>query len=313
MIAKRPKTINEIILNKTTPNTVLVERFKEGEAKSLGSIFNRMNVNIRQSIENLPKSLRGKKQLAKSLSAIREDLQSFLKDARQVLRSDLRVFAEIEAKRTANLMTQVQGTRFKAGTPGPLGDVRGRSLSQWFANQQRVVSAKLAEQIRIGLGSGETKRQIRGRINQVLSTNKRQMQALTRTAVKQASIRAKQATFEVNSNKLQGVQWISQLDARTSEICISLDGRIFPVNEGERPPAHHQCRSDIVPVFRGVEPAKVQTYPTWLKNQTVKVQNEVLGVGKAKLWRAGRLDIREFNGVGDRPLTLEQISVRSRE
>ena len=45
------------------------------------------------------------------------------------------------------------------------------------------------------------------------------------------------------------VLWVSVLDARTSDICINLDGSIFAIDEGPRPPAHFNCRSIVVPLF----------------------------------------------------------------
>lgn len=45
------------------------------------------------------------------------------------------------------------------------------------------------------------------------------------------------------------VLWVSVLDNRTSDICLNLDGSIFPIDEGPRPPAHFNCRSIVIPLF----------------------------------------------------------------
>lgn len=45
--------------------------------------------------------------------------------------------------------------------------------------------------------------------------------------------------------------WSSILDGETTPHCRQVDGRVFDKDDVERPPAHMNCRSFIVPVFRG--------------------------------------------------------------
>lgn len=53
-------------------------------------------------------------------------------------------------------------------------------------------------------------------------------------------------------------QFLATLDNRTSEICQEMDGKKFKVSEGipgdNVPPLHPNCRSTIVPYFKGYEP-----------------------------------------------------------
>lgn len=53
-----------------------------------------------------------------------------------------------------------------------------------------------------------------------------------------------------NPRDVLGVLWVSALDGRTSEICLSFSGKISPAHEGPRPPAHFNCRPTVVPFFR---------------------------------------------------------------
>jgi hypothetical protein len=116
------------------------------------------------------------------------------------------------------------------------------------------------------------------------------------------------------------------LDNRTTEICIGYDGKVYPINEGPRPPFHWQCRTQAVPVLKswkqlginlkeapegtrssmnGQEAAKI-TYPEWLKKQPIEFQDEVLGPTRAKLWRSGKVKIDRFTQDG-KLLTLDQL------
>ena len=48
-------------------------------------------------------------------------------------------------------------------------------------------------------------------------------------------------------------------------------------------------------------------YGDWLKTQSDKVQDEALGVAKAKLFRENNLDMKDFvNRIGE-PLTVEEV------
>ena len=62
-----------------------------------------------------------------------------------------------------------------------------------------------------------------------------------------------------------GYQWSSILDGNTTDFCAAYDGRVFDKDDVERPPAHMNCRSFIVPVFRG---------ETYTKSVTGDVRDE---------------------------------------
>lgn len=126
-----------------------------------------------------------------------------------------------------------------------------------------------------------------------------------------------------------GYRWVSILDSTTSQICRSLDGRLFRFGKGPLPPAHPNCRSTIVAdiyarflkraddtrLATGAQGAgKVNaelTYYQWLKTQPPAFQNDALGVTRAMLFRKGGLSATEFARFNlDRnfePLTLDEM------
>lgn len=93
----------------------------------------------------------------------------------------------------------------------------------------------------------------------------------------------------------------------------------------------HNCRSTTVPVLKswkqlginlkeapagtrasmnGQVPAKLN-YLQWLKSQSVSTQNEALGVGRAKMFRSGKLTIDKFRArSGKGLLTLAQLRAK---
>ncbi|RLB68454.1 MAG: hypothetical protein DRH08_00910 [Deltaproteobacteria bacterium] len=109
--------------------------------------------------------------------------------------------------------------------------------------------------------------------------------------------------------------------------CMSLDGHVFKVGEGQRPPAHPQCRSTTVPVLKswselgiplkdsptntraalnGQVPAEI-TYPKWFKRQPEAFQREVLGPGRFELYKSGKISLDRFVDSTGRTLNLGEL------
>lgn len=135
---------------------------------------------------------------------------------------------------------------------------------------------------------------------------------------------------------LMGYRWVSRLDSKTSQICRSLDGRVFQFDKGPLPPAHPNCRSSIAAEIPGrwlkrtpdgrfarrderkakgadgTEPVDGKTtYYEWLKTQPEAFQNDALGVTRATLFRKGGMSAATFAklnlGRNFQPLTLDEM------
>ncbi len=108
--------------------------------------------------------------------------------------------------------------------------------------------------------------------------------------------------------------------------CASLDGTVHPIGEGPHPALHWGCRSIRVPLVQqgvalalpggrrtaeGVRPVSARlTYGGWLKKQPEAVQDEVLGVERAKLFRSGKVSIQRFTDDTGKVYTLEELAKR---
>jgi hypothetical protein len=149
---------------------------------------------------------------------------------------------------------------------------------------------------------------------------------------------AARAGIKVGDNmRVRGYRWVSILDSQTSQVCRSLDGQTFSFGKGPLPPAHPNCRSNIVaellgrwmkrdakgrfakdertrPTPDGAVPARV-TYYDWLKTQEAAFQDDVLGVTRAALFRKGGLSAEAFARLNlDRnfePMTLDEMRKRA--
>ncbi len=272
------------------------------------------------------------------------------KDFEKALTSNLIDFGEYEAQFQTSLLERYfppsAGVDLK--TP-PLPIIRaavtsepfkGRLLSEWTADLSVSRFNRLRDSIRIGLVEGQTSSQIFSRIrgtraghyqDGIMEIDRRGAEALVRTAVNHVGNEAREATYEENSDIVDGVEWNSTLDSRTCEHCASLDGKTFKHGEGPRPPAHISCRCTTLPHFApqfaamaaavgttrasvgangGEQVSSKLTYQTWLKSQPAAFQDETLGPTRGALFRRGDLTLDRFvNRNGDQ-LTLDELKVK---
>jgi SPP1 gp7 family putative phage head morphogenesis protein len=118
-----------------------------------------------------------------------------------------------------------------------------------------------------------------------------QVMTIVRTSVNQIQNSVNQETYAANQEVTQRYEYVATLDARTSAICGSLDGRIFKYGEGPMPPQHFNCRSTTVPIiddedlrkrFPDTRPSATgrvpqgMNYASWLKDNP-SIQTDALG------------------------------------
>lgn len=223
--------------------------------------------------------------------------------------------------------------------------IQGSPASAWWRKQAEDTTFRFAAQVRQGVANGETTAKIVQRIvgrrgePGVMGVSRRNAATLVQSSVQTVANDARLASFRANSDIIKGVQQVSTLDSHTSPICIAysgaewdLDGKPIngapPFNGG--PPRHFNCRSTLVPVTRsfrelGIDRPDLKpttraskdgqiaadtTFDAFLDRQTKAFQDEVLGKGRADLWRAGKITLRDLVSGTGRPLTLEQLQAR---
>lgn len=205
----------------------------------------------------------------------------------------------------------------------------GMVLSKWFDNLAQDTQRRLEQAIRQGIIQGETNQKIVQRVrgtraagfsDGALSTTTRRAEAVVRSAVIHASTQARQVFFEQQADILRGLQWTATLDSRTCATCAALDGELFPLGGGNRPPAHVNCRCTLVPVLKNQLPLKEgqrasmngpvpekMTFNSWLKKQPRDVVEDVLGQTRADLFIKGKLSVTDFVNPRGKQYTLEQL------
>lgn len=251
--------------------------------------------------------------------------------------SDLRSLAKGEADWARRMLqvavpkelqVDVSGINLNAVQQVVTRPILGEPLGKWFAGLAVTAKRNLTRQIGIGLAIGEPADLIIRRVRSSLDVPRNHAATIVRTASNQVSTQAREVVYAENPDIIDSVMWVSTLDTRTSAICRSLDGKTFPIDSGQRPPAHPNCRSVVTPVLksykdlarRGIKvdmgtrasmdgqvPASL-SYGDWMKTQSIADQNDALGAGRAALWRAGKVSMSDMVGTDGRELSLAELS-----
>lgn len=346
-------TINEEILDSTIRHMVWTERYKTSQVKKIVALLNRADDDLVEQIAARMVKIEARgydlgpattERLESLLKSIREQRAEIAKTIYETSRDELFEFAAYEADFQSRIIT---GSVAQAGvtiemvapsasqlksavTKKPF---QGRLLRDWYRDFGASSAKRVSDAVNIGIVEGQTTDQIVRRIkgtrarqyrDGILEIDRRHVEAITRTAINHVSSRAKDDLYAENSDIIKGVKWNSVIDSRTSPICRSRDNKIYPVNSGPRPPAHFNCRSQVVPFLgasnipglRASATGQIPddlSYGDWLRKQSVEIQNDVLGVKKAQLFRKGNLPIERFSDNTGREYTLSELKRRDSE
>ena len=215
--------------------------------------------------------------------------------------------------------------------------IQGAPSAAWWDKQAADTVFKFSAAVRQGLAAGETNQQIISRVMGEMEVAKRNAAALVQTSVQTVANEARLATFRANSDILNGVRQLSVLDGHTSATCVAysgaewdlsgkpINGTRLPFNGG--PPRHFNCRSALVGItktFRELgididEPAigtrasadgqirADTTFAEFLDRKGKAFQDEVLGPGRAELWRKKVITLNQLLDQRGNPLTLEEL------
>ena len=265
---------------------------------------------------------------------------------------DLGDLAEVEARFAVASLGQVgfDATLPALSTIRSISEaslVQGATIGEWFGNLQEQTRFNLTREIKAGINLGETNSQILKRIMstsdkgpEVFAKTRRDGMAIVRTSVQTIANEARLKTYEENEDILSGIQWVSTLDSRTSDICIARSGLVWTLPDykpkGHKiawnggPPAHWACRSTTIPVTKSFkelgidaeeipagtrssmdgEVAQDLSFGDWLKGKPTSFADEMLGKGRAQLWRDGKITLTELLDQRGNPLTLAQLKAK---
>ena len=221
------------------------------------------------------------------------------------------------------LITAAEITAFNVGSEKLTVD---QALQQFGRNKRSEITQFITDGVILGDPTDKISRGLRDKMKTLYA---RQIDALVRTSVNHVASVARDAIYKENEDILEGVEIVATLDSRTTALCGSLDGRVFPIGSGPRPPFHWQCRTTTVPKVKkefdlgsditGRRPSKGssgfktvnarETYSGWLRRQSKEFQAEALGPARAELFRQQKIDLAGFVDPTGRLYTLNELKI----
>lgn len=192
-----------------------------------------------------------------------------------------------------------------------------RHGDQW-ARQGEALSRRIADAVREGAALGADG--LRESIGDIAATARREAQQLADVSTTSA---AGQAHAEVaRAEGAVAFRWLSLLDSRTTTGCAIRHGLMYsldyqPIGHSipiERPPPRHWgCRSILAPWLRMPKPGDRDgegTFDSWLATLSQAEQDDVLGKGRADLYRRKVITKADLVNQRGRVLTLAELRAR---
>jgi SPP1 gp7 family putative phage head morphogenesis protein len=225
--------------------------------------------------------------------------------------------------------------------------IEGSPAADWGAKQSEDTAFRFAGVVRQGVVNGQTNEQIVARVagrEGFMEVSKRNARTLVHSSVMTAANTARLAVYRKNMHSMDGVRWLATLDTHTCIICMALDGVAWdfdrnPIKSNTLdwnggPPAHMGCRCVLSPlpnrsamdeIFPGMG-AEIDALggrasalgPTgsdtsmagFISRLSPAQQDDMLGKGRADLFRAGDITLRDLVSGQGRPLSLEELKAR---
>ncbi|MBA5956248.1 phage head morphogenesis protein [Pseudomonas lactis] len=336
------------LIEATIRHQVMLEQLKSGEVEKIAKYLREIDKVLRDRLTRDDLTGWSRDRLEKMLAEVDGQILAIYSRYSRQLNADLVDIAEYEAAFESRSLNALM-TDFAVAVPTlpalraaikarPLqvsGAGGGKLLDTFIEDWTSTERSRVINAVRLGFTQGLTNFQIiqslRGTkaanySDGILAISSRNADAIVRTAVQHVSNVARFETWSANSDVVTGFRWVSTLDSRTTQVCRSLDGRVFSMGNGPMPPAHIRCRSTTAAELdsrfdflkkgatRSSKDGYVdagETYYDWLAKQPASFQDQAIGKARGKLFRDGGLSVDRFTALQlDRrfkPLTLAQL------
>jgi SPP1 gp7 family putative phage head morphogenesis protein len=215
--------------------------------------------------------------------------------------------------------------------------IQGAPSATWWEKQAADVAFKFANTVRQGIVQGKTNGDIIREVRTVMDVGRANAAALVQTSVQQVANSSLIETFKQNADVIKGMMQLSTLDSHTTDICMAYSGAEWDLDEepiGDTklpfdggPPRHWNCRSVLVPITKsfaelGMDAPEMTaserasmdgpiaantTFDSFLERKGTAFQDEMLGKGRAELWRNGTITLPQLLDLKGRPLTLAEL------
>ena len=345
----KSKNFNDAVQDRIIRHSFYIESYKGKQAKDAiefidDQILNTLEANLALRYERIKavgfdRGVETTRRLERQIAELTAVIDKYDQLQRN-LQLELFDFGYNELDWTVQMMNNEAGINLNMTTPAAeqirqaiIGKpFTGETLEGWFTSLKQSARDRFTREINRGVVEGRTTDQIIRAIRYegYMDTTRRQTATVVRTAINHTANETRMQLFKQNEDIIKGYKWVATLDSRTSAICASRDGRIYQPDRVPALPAHPNCRSAITAITKSYRELGVPTdeiprttrssmngqvpedltYSDWLKNQPTSVQNDALGVTKAKLFRKGEFKISQFVSRRGKELSLADLRAK---
>ena len=336
-------TAADDIFEANVKHAVYLQRYSSGQVKKISRLIEKMEPRLIARLQREDLTLISRARYERLLDGLRKTLADTYALVANEMRTDLRDLGAYEAGFQSRMIASGVPVQVELAVPSAAQlyssanarPFQGRLLRDWFKELEAGAFRRIKDEIAMGVAEGRTTdqivRAIRGTARSgykdgILSMSRRGAEAMVRTATNHTASVARNEVYKGNEDLIKGVRYVATLDGRTTPRCRALDGEVFPLKSGPRPPQHIGCRSTTTPVLKswkelGIDLKEVppgtrssmngqvsstMNYDEWLRTQPKAFQNKVLGKGKADIFRQG-VSVKKFVNKSGREYTLDEL------
>jgi len=308
---------------------VLLERLKNGQVRDVSRAIAAAEAELVSILKRLDVGQVGElkvREFNRLLEELRAAEERYLTPAVDTFGANMEDLADMEAEQEARSIGRLLGNDltipeanklYKAVLANPIsatGELLQPFVDSITPNQLKKTEAMMRRAHTEGWTVQQAVQKLRGTAARgfkdgITALKTRQAEAVVRTSLQHASNAARQETWAKNADVIDGYQWLSTLDGKTTPQCQALDGQKFKLGKGPTPPIHINCRSTTVPdlndgldfldkgatrsSLNGPVDAKI-TYFEWLKKQDREFVVDTLGADRAAMFLDQGLTPEQF-------------------
>jgi len=173
------------------------------------------------------------------------------------------------------------------------------------------------------------------RVKDTLGLSQRNAMVLVKTSVMSVANETREKVFADHSDIIDGVEWVATLDARTCPACAVRDNKRWqqdgtPIDNSlpyRVPPIHFGDRCAMIPVLKswfdlGIDLKEFpestrasmegqvtdKSFEAFAARKGAAWQDDVLGKGRADLWRRGVITFDQLVDGSGNPLSLKTLT-----
>jgi SPP1 gp7 family putative phage head morphogenesis protein len=342
-----PTSINELLYDKTVDRAVMIGRYEQLLKNKVFILLDDHKVRVEALVKAADKSEKGFRALR---DAVDTELHRAYTQVYQVSKRSLLELAQDQLSYSYQVMKDAAGRVFNVKPAshriaedlvlkrGLAGD---ETLSEGWTRISASERRRLEEVMRKGISEGWSEARLTREVRRgnALRISKTHAEGLVTTAITSVQAQADHEVYAANSALLDGWQYVSVVDSKTTPVCRFRDGHIYPLGDVKHlPPAHFRCRATTAPVVKSWEAlnksdtlagvrkrnlgkltpkqrawydgqaARQEAYDDWLHRQPIETQLKHLGSAEAvNAFQSGKFLASAFGTASGKPIGIKRL------